>query len=289
MPPVVIAAGIAAVGGIVGAVISNQPKTSSSTQTITKTLPAQTPAQTAAIAQQQAAYNALQNTPTANLTGFNALMEKLIANGGLPDANQTKQAQTFASNIFAPQQVSLDQSFVTQRYQANQQAAVMGREGNDPILLAKLAQLQTNAQQLLSAEQGALAAKIGLQIPQNQYQFGLSQAQIELQNAQQIAANRAATFQASNSIANQYFNQQNALIGSTVQTNGQSGGGPAEALAGGMQGIQAGFSLGNQLTGLSGGSSFAPTSYTNSAVPSSYTPSYWSGPNPYSSSGWSGV
>ena len=289
MPPVVIAARIGAIGTVAGAVIGSQPQTQQQqTTTVMEKKPApMSPEYQAALAQQQAAYGALSGMKPADMGSYNSLMEKLIASGGLPSKQQLGQAQNFAGQIFNPQQIALQQMFAEQLTKANQQAAIMGRSGDDPILKAKLAQQQTNSQLLLNAQQGALATQIGLQIPMNQFQFGQAQANTTLTAAQQALQNKMAMFNAANAIANQQAQMQANLIGATQTSSGTttSGGGVGGAIAGGLAGLAGGLNAGASIANMAGGLpnvTFAPSN-AGSLAPTNY----FSGSNPFSSPGWS--
>lgn len=85
--------------------------------------------------------------------------------GPLPGQEEMGYAQSFARDIFAPQQTQLNQLFQDQRMQANRTAAIQGRAGNDPVLLSNLAEEQARQQTQLGSQQTSLAAQTARELP----------------------------------------------------------------------------------------------------------------------------
>lgn len=253
MPPALIIGG--AIGAIGGAISGAQ----GSTQNTVKNVGPATAEELYYTKLQKQQLSSLNNLigsqPTsmgriASVDSFQQLAQQLIKNGGLPDQKQIGQANSFASQIFAPQQLGLQQAFQDQRTQYAQMAAAMGRAGTDPVLNAKLAQEQTRQQGLLNLEQGSLAAQIGLQIPQNMFQYGQSAAQVGLQTSalaqqyqQQVMQNKLAIAGLTGNALSQQMNFRLGSAGETTTVPGSFG----SAFGGFLGGLGGGIGIGNVL------------------------------------------
>jgi len=92
-------------------------------------------------------------------------------NGDMPTAQDITNGQSYAASQFGQQRAQMNQAFVTQQQQANQDAALQGRGTDDPILRAKLAIAQTNQSAQLNAAQGAFASQFSMQQPMQRLGF----------------------------------------------------------------------------------------------------------------------
>lgn len=168
------------------------------------------------------------------------ILNRLSQTGGIPTQQQSQAATGFYRDIFAPQQEQLRQQYVQQGYQAQQQAAAMGRPINDPILQAKLLAAQQNAQAGLGAQIASGAAQYAMQLPGQQAQYaGLAANQVN-SLANQAAQNRMTLLGLGNQLQQQ---QQNFRLGAAGGTTSQQTGGSAGGALGGLLG---GFGLGAQ-------------------------------------------
>lgn len=180
-----------------------------------------------------------------------------------PTGEDQARAQTLASNLFRPQQVGLEQTFESQLQQANQQAALMGRDVNDPILRAKLAQEQSRQQALLTAQQGAYGIQYAENAPRERMQRELSLMGNRQELLQGLAANALRNREALVSMGSQIgateFNKRLSTAERWQKTKGKetTGGSPGEiasgAIAGGVQGFASGLSMGSSFGSMGGG------------------------------------
>lgn len=182
----------------------------------------------------------IQNMPVQ--ARFQSLLQEL---GSSPSEARIQEAQQFASQIFQPQQVALQQSLEDQQRQFAGRAAQLGRSTADPILAARLAQEQVRQQQALSAQQGAFAAQESINAPQRQFQnlaTGISSLN------QQAIQNQSAIFSLGSTLAERLQGlrqfQANIVETGTSQGSGRSGGGFGGALGGVLAGAGAGVKIG---------------------------------------------
>lgn len=89
-----------------------------------------------------------------------------------PSRQNIAQAQNFANQMFAPQEQAMQTQFRQAETDTSRLAARLGRQVNDPILRAKLAQSQADMSGQLQAQKGAFAA---------QSAFGMQQQGLDLQ------------------------------------------------------------------------------------------------------------
>ena len=163
------------------------------------------------------------------------------AQGGYqPNAADLEQARSFTQSMFAPQQEQMRQAFQDQQMYGNRQAARMGRAGNDPVLMNKLAQEQTRQQSMLGAQQQQYFSQYAQQIPQQRLGYTQQLAQVQSGLASQAMANRQALLSAGQQALAQ---DQNFRVGTASSiTSQQSGGGLGGMLTGALGG--AGMGLG---------------------------------------------
>lgn len=205
-----------------------------------------------------------------------AALQAYAAQGG-PNSAQIGQANTFANQMFQPQSVALQQSFLQQNQQAANQAALMGRSPSDPVLAAKLATSQTQQQQMLNAQQGAFAANYAQQIPGQQINALNQRANVLGGLATQAMANR----QALASMGSQMMtNDQNWRIQTgTRWGQQQSGGGVAGGIEGGLAGAGSGMKAYSGMSSMGGfgGGNQAPNPFASASPVTNNTSNFGTG------------
>jgi hypothetical protein len=172
-------------------------------------------------------------------TGYGDIINQQLQSGGLPNQGQISQAQDYASQIFAPQRLGLQQAFGDQNIAQQRLAARLGRGGNDPVLQAKLGQEQTRQQAMLQAQQGAFGAEQAMNAPQRQLQLAEALANVRGGLASQAFSNRQSMLQMGNALAASERKYRLDTAGRTSNTTGSEsgGGGMAGAISGGLAGI----------------------------------------------------
>lgn len=126
--------------------------------------------------------------------GLASLIEQLQASGGRPSQVQTQQAQSFAQDMFAPEEQAVRGGFAEQEQATSQLAARLGRQVNDPVLRAKLAQEQTRQLGQVGARRTAFAAEQAMNAPQRQLSLASTLADVRGGLASQALANRQTLF-----------------------------------------------------------------------------------------------
>lgn len=151
-----------------------------------------------------------------------------------------------SQQLFAPQQVALNQQFQDQATASNRLAARLGRAGNDPVLRNKLMQEQTRQQSMLNAEIGSYARQLPDIQATRALNLGGALSQIRGGLASQALQNRQTLLSLGNELANSERNyrlQAAGRYGTRESDSAQySGGGIKGALQGGAQGYFGGFS-----------------------------------------------
>lgn len=168
---------------------------------------------------------------------YAAMLQQYSQTGANPNAQDISRSNQLASSLFAPQQLQLQQMFQDQSTQNSRLAAQLGRQVDDPILAAKLAQEQTRQQGGLNAQQGALGTQLSMQAPLDRLGFLGQSADTLNALSQQAFANRQAVAGLGSQVLGQ---QQQFRLGSAdITTNQSSGGGIGGALTGGLAGFGA--------------------------------------------------
>lgn len=240
MPPAAIIAGAA--GSVIGGIGGAMPSTSTTVKNVQN------------MGMDEYHYQQLQNQQLAQMKDFTnagpGMSDYLAGNqaqrnyGNMlgdwaqngPSQNAINTGNTYAASQFAPQQMMLNQSFDMQRQQSQQQAAVMGRGGNDPILQYKLAQEQSRQQQLLGAQQGAFASNYTMNQPLT---YAGQQANVLGALGQQAMSNRQTLLGLGNQLMTQDRNYRLAAAGATTTEGGGLGGAMKGVLAGAGAGASA--------------------------------------------------
>lgn len=180
--------------------------------------------------------------------------------GALPTQADIDRSNIFAASTFAPQRVAQEQAFRDQILEANRQAALSGRNINDPVLRARLAQEQTRQNALLQAQQGAFATQFAQQQPKERLSYAegrtnvLSQALQNRLGQQQnlFALGQNAFGQALQSYGAQSSNQQFIAQANFQNQANQITGGErvSNVLSGVMAGAGAGLGTYSQIQNL---------------------------------------
>ena len=169
-----------------------------------------------------------------------------FANNGLFNM---QQGRALAEQQFAGQRTALGQTFQDQLAQANRQAAISGRGGNDPILKARLAVEQSRQSAQLNADQQAAAVGLGRQSSLDTIGL-LGQRYGALQGlSQQAFGNQQNLF----GMASQQRGQDLQQALGSAQYEASRGGGLQGALTGGISGLSAGITAAGGLQALFGG------------------------------------
>lgn len=248
----------AAIGGVGAALLQPGEQTTTSTSRVNLGQANRQEVQGFEVQQQQ--FNSLQDLLQAGtgredvLNAFNAqrdlaaLFGTAAESGGLPSQVDITASQDIANNLFGAQRVQQQQAFNEQRTQADRQAALLGRQVNDPILRARLAQQQTEQSAVLAAQQGATAQQLALALPQQRLNFASQRAQILGGLGSQAIANRQALLNLGAGIGQQErdFRLQTAdRTGSQTTPGASTGQRIGAALTGAIGGAGAGLSLGS--------------------------------------------
>jgi hypothetical protein len=178
-----VATGAAAVGGILGAVSGNDPTKQRTNSDSGIHLAAESSQGTNYRNSTAGAFNDLkrlltQTSASDAISGSDAanndlakLLQQFAQGGYNPSQDTINQQYGFAQQLYAPQQTALQQAFSDQSVQANRQAAMMGRAGNDPILQAKLATEQSRQQNVLNSQIGATGMQNAMLDPEKRLGF----------------------------------------------------------------------------------------------------------------------
>jgi hypothetical protein len=180
--------------------------------------------------------------------------------GGMPGAQDITQANTAAGGLFQGQRMALKQNFMDQETQNAQNAAVMGRGMNDPVLRNKLMQEQTRQQMQLDANQGSLSQQLAMAMPGQRLGYATQKTNVLQGLASQAMSNRQALLAMGEGMQTNERNfrlQSGERYGEQTQ-KGSIGG----AIAGGLAGLGAGLSAasGFQSGGSGGGGGAQPFS-----------------------------
>lgn len=247
MPPAAVIGGMAVAGAVAGAMGSKSSTSNSINLAGSTSLQDQLQSN---VGNQYNSLNALVNAGPGQQDATNAyqnsqslaaLLGQYSANGGMPSTSDFTQANGLANQAFAGQQTALQQSFMQQMQSANNQAALMGRDGNDPSLQGALRSQQMLQSQQLSANQGSYANQLAMSLPGQRLQYAGQQNQVLQGLATQALANRQAMLTMGNNMLGQQYNYQLGRSGSTATTS--SGGGFAGALTGALGGAGAGMKV----------------------------------------------
>jgi hypothetical protein len=165
------------------------------------------------------------------------LLKQLQQTGGMPTAQDTQFANQYTNDIFAPQQMQMQQAFQDQQRMGNRQAAMMGRGPGDPILLNKLAQEQTRQQQMLGSQMTAFRSEQAMGMGDRRLNFANQLAQVNGGLATQAMQNRQALMSMGSQLKGQ---DQNFRLGTASKdVTSSSGGGMMGALSGALSGAGA--------------------------------------------------
>lgn len=183
--------------------------------------------------------------------GLASLLEQISGQGGRPSAADLQSARQLAGDVFAPEEQAVRAGFAEQEQSTSQLAARLGRQVNDPILRAKLAQEQTRQLGQVGARRTAFAAQEAQQAPMRQIGLAESLANVRGGLASQALANRQALFTLGQSALQA---ERQFRLGSASQTRTESsGGGLLDTIGGIAGGIGGLVGIGSRIGGLFGG------------------------------------
>ncbi len=189
------------------------------------------------------------------------MLQQYSQGGFQPTQQQIGQQADFARQLFSPQQEMLNQNFTDAGIAANRNAARMGRAGNDPILMAKMAQERSRQQSMLNSQIGAQGMNMALQLPMQQLGFAQQLAQVRGGLASQALANRQALMSMGQGIRGQ---EQNFRAGTASSNTTYSQ--PGNFLNGAVAGMGTGLGAASMLNSMgafgSGTPAPAPTAAT---------------------------
>lgn len=186
-----------------------------------------------------------------------ALLKQFSQNGANPTQQDLASAQSFTNSVFAPQQESMRQGFSDQLTQSNRDAAMLGRDINDPILRAKLAQSQGREQSMLDAQKTSMFAQQAQQAPLQRLGFANDLSNVYSSLSNQAFSNRQALLSLGNTVQQQGRAFRSANATSVFNTNTDNGlvgaiGGVAGAV-GGLNTLGTGVKTLSSLMGSFGG------------------------------------
>lgn len=248
-----IAGGAAVAGGVAGALGGGQTTTSSVNAGQATQL------ENMGLAEQRRRFGELGNlvnlgpgasditAGTSAARSFAQMLQGAISTSGLPTQQDISASQGIVGQLFQPQQVAMQQAFEDQGIQAQRQAALLGRSGDDPILRARLAQEQTRQQAMLGAQQGAASQQLAMQLPGQRLSFAGQRAQVLGGLATQALQNRQALTSLGGQLVGQERNMRLATATRTTQTEPDLGSRIAGGLTGAVGGLSAGLGIGGQM------------------------------------------
>lgn len=157
-----------------------------------------------------------------------------------------------AKNVFAPQQVALNQQFEQANTDSNRLAARLGRAGNDPILRNKLMQEKTRQQTMLDAQTGSYAQQLPQQEANNLLTIGGQISNLRQGLATQALTNRQTLLGMGNQLTNseRQYRLNTAQRASTDYSHGEnlSGGGFKGAVTGAVSTAGSVMSMGGGMS-----------------------------------------
>jgi len=213
----------------------------------------------------------------SNNQSLAAMLGQYAKGGYNPTDSDISGANSLFAKLFQPQQTALNQSFDTQNQNFNKQAALMGRDPNDPVFRSKLAYQQSRDQQLLSAQQNSAAQQYAMQQPFQRLNFAQQQNGVLNGLATQAMANRQALASMGQGIMNSERQFRLLSAGKWSDSQQSSGGGLQGALNGAMAGMGTGAKL------ASGFGSMFPTSTAGGTLGANQgpqLPAWGAGANP---------
>lgn len=160
-----------------------------------------------------------------------------------PSSQNLVDAQGFANSIFKPQELALQQQFKQSETETSRLAARLGRQVDDPILRAKLAESQAVQSAQLGAQKGAFTAQTAQGFQNQALQMQNQLAQVRGGLATQALQNRQALMGMGQSLLNQerQFRLNTATRTGNQQQIQQGGFGDAFGAVLGVAGVGAKF------------------------------------------------
>lgn len=170
-----------------------------------------------------------------------ALFGQYASSGGIPGQQDMTAGMGLASDLFAARRQGLLNSFSDQMTSANRQAAMMGRDPNDPVFRAKLMEEQTRQQGMLGAEQSAYGTQLAMALPGQRLGFAQQRAEMLNMLSSQAMQNRATLM----GLGQQALGMEREwrLANAEKWGNTESGGGFKGALTGAIGGMGSGLGM----------------------------------------------
>jgi hypothetical protein len=191
--------------------------------------------------------NAMSNAAGTD-RGLADMLRQYSQTGGQPNTQDWNNANEFASQAFAPQQLQMNYDFDQQNIQAKQMAAKMGRSANDPQIQAQLAQQQSQMAGQLNQAQSQYASNFALAQPRQRLGYTSQLADVNRSRASMAMQNQQTMLGMSSQnlgMERDWRLQTGGRFGSQVQESG-----------GGLKGALTGF-MGVASTALGGYSAFS--------------------------------
>jgi hypothetical protein len=213
-----------------------------------------------------------------------SMLDQFSKGGYNPTESDIQGANSLYAKLFAPQNEALKQSFEDQNQNYARQAALMGRDINDPVFRAKLAYQQTRDQQMLDAQRNSAAMAYAQQQPFQRLNFAQAKSGILSGLATQAMANRQALAAMGEGIMNNERNFRLATATRWGNSTQESGGGLKGALMGAMAGMGQDMKLASSFMGvpsMGGAPTAGATMGPNQGpqLPAGYGSTYTMGPN----------
>jgi hypothetical protein len=180
-----------------------------------------------------------------------SMLGEYSKNGGAPGQQDWLQANEFAKNQFAPQQMQIDQSFESEQERAKQLAVQMGRSPNDPYIQAQLSKQKMQMQNMLGAQQGAFVGQEARNNAMGRLGYTSQLADLRGSLASQAMSNRQALLSLGSGVQQQERNWRYQISdkwGKSSQEQ-QSGGGFKGMVSGAMAGASMGMGISNAMGG----------------------------------------
>lgn len=179
--------------------------------------------------------------------GLAEMLEQFSQGGFLPGQQDFATAQQFTQDAFAPERVGMQQQQQADAQRTARLAAQLGRPVNDPILQAKLAQSNLQAQERLGARETAFRSEFAQSLPQQRLGYAAQGADVRGALANQAFANRQALLGLGSQIQGQERDFRIATGERFGTQSTQSGGGFAQGLMGAIAGMGGGSEAGARL------------------------------------------
>jgi len=170
---------------------------------------------------------------------FAAILGQLGETGFQASAEDISASRRLGGTLFQPQQLALQQALAQAEIDTTRQAALLGREADDPILRAKLAQQRVTGSTQIAAQRAAFEEGELFRRPRERFGLQAQRVGVLQDLSQQAFANRQLVVSLGQSLLQGERGFQLGRAGQ-IQT---SGGGTKGAIAGFFGGLGAASSL----------------------------------------------